>query len=46
MKKSKKRSPKTILKLPDLEHSKTAVLKQPVLVEFAALLRPRQSGFH
>ncbi|MDX6459681.1 MAG: integrase/recombinase XerC [Acidobacteriaceae bacterium] len=26
MKKSKKRSPKTILKLPDLDHSKTAVL--------------------
>jgi len=25
-KKTKKRSPKTVLKLPDLEHSKTAVL--------------------
>jgi hypothetical protein len=25
-KKAKKRTPKTILKLPDLEHSKTAVL--------------------
>ena len=47
MAKSKhKRTPKTVLKLPDLEQSKSAVMEQPDVGEFKALLRSCDSRIH
>jgi hypothetical protein len=40
-KNKRKRKPKTVLKLPDLEQSKSAVLNSTHLSEFAAILRSR-----
>jgi hypothetical protein len=45
-KRAKKRNPKTILKLPDLEHSKAAVLNSLSLSEIPALPRPCRPGLH
>jgi hypothetical protein len=42
----RKRAPKCVLKLPDLEQSKSAVLKQPDLTEFSADLRPCDQRIH
>jgi hypothetical protein len=42
-KSKRKRVPKTVLKLPDLEQSKSAVLNSPYVFEFKALLRPCHS---
>ena len=42
-KSKRKRVPKTVLKLPDLEQSKSAVLEQSHVFEFKALLRPCNS---
>jgi len=39
----KKRPPKRVLALPDLEHAKTAVIKQPDVCQRPANLRPRDS---
>jgi hypothetical protein len=39
----RKRTPRTVLKLPDLEHSKSAVLNMPDLGEFKTFLLPSYS---
>jgi hypothetical protein len=42
----RKRAPKTVLKLPDLEQSKSAVMNRPDVGEFKALLRSCDSRIH
>ena len=45
-KRAKKRNPKTILRLPDLEHSKNARSEQSFLREFTAVLRSCYPRLH